>query len=65
MRLDGVADRVFVVWNEQPDARITLRLPASLVAATNLLGEAAQVKKGELALAEVDGPVYLEFSTAR
>jgi polysaccharide biosynthesis protein PslG len=66
IRLDGAAGRVFVVWNDQPDARITLRLPATgLVSATNLLGEPVQVKKNEIALAEVDGPIYLEFSAAR
>ena len=66
MRLDGAADRVFVMWNEQPDARMTLRLPvAGLVSATNLLGEPLRVKKNEIPLAEVDGPIYLTFGPAK
>ncbi len=65
MRFDSASSRIFVVWNAQPDVRITLRLSAGLLPAANVLGEAVQVKKSELALAEVDGPVYLEFSTAR
>jgi polysaccharide biosynthesis protein PslG len=66
MRLDGATDRIFVVWNEQPDAHITLRLPSTgLVSATNLLGEPLNVRKNEIALAETDGPIYLEFSAAR
>ena len=69
MRLDGPADRVFGVWNEQPDARLAVRFStASFVSATNLLGEPIKVKKtgraeAEIALAEVDGPVYIDFTS--
>jgi hypothetical protein len=66
MRVDGGTNRIFVVWTEQPDARIMVRLPAGgVISATNLVGEPVQVKKNEIALAEVDGPIYLEFSAAR
>jgi hypothetical protein len=61
MRLDGAGSRTFIVWSEQPEARITLRLPAGLISANNLLGEPLTVKKNEIPLAEVDGPIYLEF----
>jgi hypothetical protein len=70
MRLDGSADRVFVVWSEQPDSRITVRVSTEgLVSATSLMGEALKVKKSghgeaEIALAETGGPVYIKF-TAR
>jgi hypothetical protein len=65
MRLDGAAERVFVLWNEQPDAAITVRLPlASFVAATNLAGEPLKLRpdrhaNGELALSETEGPIYI------
>ena len=68
MRLDGGADRVFAVWTEQPDSRITVRVAMEgLVSATNLLGEALKVKKSghgqaEIALAETGGPVYVTFA---
>jgi hypothetical protein len=66
VRLDGASDRVFVVWNAQPDARSTVRLPAAgLVSATSLLGEPLTIKKNEIPLAETDGPIYLEFSAAK
>lgn len=66
MRLDGPADRIFVVWNEQPDARISVRLPTGgSISATNLFGEPLKVKKNEIPLAETDGPIYLEFTAAR
>ena len=61
MRLDGSASRTLVVWSDQPDARITLRVPPGLISATNLLGEPLTMKKNEITLTEVDGPVYLEF----
>jgi hypothetical protein len=69
MRLDGSADRVFAVWSEQPDSRITVRVSTEgFVSATNLMGEALKVKNGhgeaEIALAETGGPVYIKF-TAR
>lgn len=59
MRLDGAGGRVFAVWNDQPDARMTLRLPAGVISAVNLYGEPLKVKKNEIPLSEVDGPVYL------
>lgn len=64
LRMDGAADKIFVVWNEQPDARITMRFPG-LVSATNLLGDPLKLKSAhgvaELPLAETGGPVYLTF----
>ena len=60
MRFDGTGDRVFVVWNDQPDSRVTLRIPA--IPAMNLFGEALKVKKNEIPLVEADGPVYLTVS---
>jgi hypothetical protein len=48
-----------------------VRLSAGdLVSATNLLGEPLKLKKNgraeaEIALAEFDGPIYLEFSFTR
>jgi len=66
MRLDGPADRTFIVWSDQPDAHITFQLPAAgVISVRNLFGEPVQVKKNEIALGEADGPVYLEFSAAR
>ena len=62
MRFDGAGDRVFAVWNDQPDARMTMRLPAGATAAANLFGEPIKVKKNEIALAETDGPVYLTLA---
>ncbi len=64
MRLDGSAERIFVVWSDQPEAHITLRFPmAGLVSATNLLGEPLNVRKNEIALAETDGPIYISFTS--
>ena len=66
VRLDGARDRVFVVWTDQPDARVTVRLPATgLVSASSLLSEPLKVKKNEIALAETDGPTYFAFSAAK
>jgi hypothetical protein len=63
MRLDGPSGRIYVVWNEQPDARLTVRVSTEgFVSATNLFGEPLKLKKNEIALEEIDGPVYLEFS---
>jgi len=68
MRLDGGADRMFVVWSEQPDSRITMQVSTEgLVSATNLMGEALKVKNGgrgeaEIALAETGGPIYITFT---
>jgi hypothetical protein len=67
MRLDGRSDRVFVVWNDQPDASLKVRFPARRLAnATNLEGEALKTGAGkdgnaEITLPETDGPVYLSF----
>jgi hypothetical protein len=69
MRLDGTEDKVFAVWSEQPDSRITVRLPADgLVSVTNLVGESLKVrgngrKEVEIALTETDGPVYIKFTS--
>jgi len=69
MRLDGPADTVFAVWNEQPDARITLRFPTDgFLSASNLTGEPLKLKRGgsgagEIVLAETEGPVYLKFAS--
>jgi hypothetical protein len=64
MRLDGPADRILVVWNEQPDARLTVRVSTEgFVSATNLLGEPLKLKKNEFTLAEIDGPVYICFAS--
>ncbi len=70
MRLDG-ADHVFVVWNEQPDASIMVRLPLDgFVAATNLAGEPLNLRpdrhgNGEIALPETEGPIYLTLRSGR
>ena len=67
MRLDGAADRVFVVWNDQPDASISMQYPRSgEIAATNLFGEPLKIKNGshgdaEFPLLEKDGPIYVSF----
>jgi hypothetical protein len=64
MRLDGTADRVFVVWSDQPDSRITLRLPSG-ASAVNFLGEPLKTKTAhgvvECSLPEAEGPVYVRF----
>ena len=67
MRLDGSADKIFAVWSDQPDSRITVRFPvAGFVSATNLMGEALKPKgrgqgEAEIALVETEGPVYMKF----
>ena len=65
MILDGSADRVYVAWSDQPDARITLRFRTDgLISAANLMGEPIKMKnargEGEIALLETAGPVYLK-----
>ncbi len=64
MLLESSADQVCVVWSEQPDARITLRVPLEgIVSATNLMGEPVKWKnahgEAEIALVETAGPVYV------
>jgi hypothetical protein len=67
MRLDGSGDKVFVVWSDQPDSRITVRFSGEgFASATNLLGEPLKLKEGghedvEITLAETEGPVYIKF----
>ena len=67
MRIDGKSDRIFAIWSEQPDARITMQFSMEgFVSATNLTGETLKFKtrghnEAELPLIEADGPVYLEF----
>jgi hypothetical protein len=67
MRLDSSADRVFVVWNDQPDASLAVQFSiADFIAATDLLGQPLRLradKRGnaEVALLEINGPIYLSF----
>ena len=67
MRLNGNGDKVYAVWSDQPDSRITVRFKAEgFVSATNLLGEPLNLKEGgqrdlEIALTETGGPVYIKF----
>jgi hypothetical protein len=64
MLLEGPEDRVYVVWSDQPDARIAMRLPMEgLLSVTNLIGEPVKVKnshgEAEVALVETAGPIYV------
>lgn len=67
MRLDGSEDIVFVVWNDQRDARPELRfLRDELMSASNLFGEpiAATPDSGRyerLKLEEQMGPLYIRL----
>ena len=69
MRLDGNGEKVFVVWSEQPDSRITARFSSTdLVSATSLTGEPLNLRHNrnrevEIALPENDGPVYIKFAS--
>jgi Cellulase (glycosyl hydrolase family 5) len=70
MRLDASADQLFAVWSEQPDSRITVRFPTEgFISATNLMGDPLKPRnrghgETEIALPEVDGPVYVKFRAA-
>ena len=62
MRLDGNGATIFVIWNDEPDAKLTLHFPTDhLVNATNLTGEPLK-SKSEIALSETDGPIYLHYT---
>jgi hypothetical protein len=68
LRLDGNGDKIFAVWSDQPDSRITVRFDAEgFVSAMNLTGEPIKIKAGrsdlEVALVEADGPIYLKFTS--
>jgi len=62
MRLEGGDGAVFVIWNDQPDGRVTARFPKDAQAsATNLTGGPLKLKGPQIDLAEVEGPVYVRF----
>jgi hypothetical protein len=67
MRWDGSDERVFVAWNDQPDAVVALRTPGQgILRATSFLGEPVKLKNGkqgelDWTLAEPDGPIYLAY----
>jgi hypothetical protein len=68
MRLESALDRTFVVWNDQPDAAVTLRVPAAgLRGVTDLLGESVKIRPdshgiAEIKLSEAAGPLYITLS---
>jgi hypothetical protein len=67
MRLDGAADRLFILWTDQPAGRRKIEFPKrDLVSANDIFGKALKQKNGpaETARAEIDalmGPVYLTY----
>lgn len=68
MRLSGGKDNVFAIWSDQPDARMTVHIPAQkFVSAANLVGEPVKAKQSgrgvEFMLPETDGPIFLTFSS--
>jgi len=66
MCLDGSAGRIFAVWTDQPDSRISLRLSRDhFLGAADFAGEPLKIDGGkrDLVLAEADGPIYLKYSS--
>ena len=62
MRLDGVDDIGFIVWNDDAKTRPHLRfLRNELLSVSNMCGEPVVAKRDEVVLEETVGPVYVRL----
>jgi len=67
MRLSSQTDNVYIVWSDQPDARITVQVPKqAFVSATNAVGEAVKARSNDqgklgFVVSEADGPIYMTY----
>jgi hypothetical protein len=69
MRWDGGADKLLVVWTDQPSGRRAVEFAKrDLVSVTGLLGQAVKLKdrpsgQARLVIDEASGPIYLLLRT--